>query len=60
MIHAIEGSSAVYKINVTGIDSVVSVTSLMYNTTDITSNCHLDKGVLTIDDIIINNLVYII
>lgn len=57
MIHAIEGSSAVYKINVTGIDSVVSVTSLMYNTTDITSNCHLDKGVLTIDDIIINNLV---
>lgn len=56
MLHAIEGSTAVYKIRVTGYDSIASVTSLKYNTTDVTSSCQLDKGVLTIPDITIDNL----
>lgn len=56
LLHAIEGATAVYKISVTGYDSIVSVKSLRYNSTDITTNCHLDNGVLTIDDVTITNL----
>lgn len=56
VLHAVEGSTAIYKIIVAGYDSITSVTSLYYNTTDVTSYCHLDKGVLTIDDISITDL----
>ena len=56
LLHTIEGATAVYKISVEGFDSIVSVKSLRYNNTNITSNCHLDKGILTIDDVTISNL----
>ena len=56
MLHAIEGSSALYKITVAGYDFIESVTSLKYNDVDVMSNCHLDNGVLTIQDIKIDNL----
>ena len=55
-LHAIEGSSAVYKITVAGYDSIETVISLKYNNTDATSYYHLNKGKLTIDDIQISDL----
>ena len=54
-LHAIEGSSAVYKITVAGYDSIENVISLKYNNTDATSYYHLNKGKLTIDDIQISD-----
>ena len=60
MLHAVEGSYAIYKISVDGLDSIESVSSCKYTnhgeTVDITSNCSLEKGILKINDITISNL----
>ena len=56
-LHAIEGSSAVYKLTVAGYGTIEKVISLQYNNTDATSYCHLNnKGELNIDDIQISDL----
>lgn len=60
LLHAVEGSSAVYKILVEGFDSIENVISCKYidytSEHDIISNCSLEKGVLQIEDITLTNL----
>ena len=61
-VHAIEGSTAVYKMTVTGFNQIENVVSCTYTAlkdqspVDIKSNCHLENGVVTIDDVILANL----
>lgn len=61
-VHAIEGSTAVYKMTVAGFDEIVDVVSCTYTAfndqspVDIKSYCHIENGVVTIDDVTLVNL----